>query len=66
VQAVNWSSDVTATVRSEDLGTFTATRTDYAEDHSEALRRYLEHRPSEGYEVAIVDERHRATSRRTR
>jgi hypothetical protein len=66
VQAVNWSSDVTATVRSEDLGTFTATRTDYAEDHSEALRRYLEHRASEGYEVAIVDERHRATSRRTR
>lgn len=54
VQAVNWSGD-TATVRSDDVGTFTATRTDYAEDHSEALRRYLEHRPSEGYEVAIVD-----------
>ena len=54
VETVNWSSDGTATVRS-DLGTFTATSTDYAEDHSEALRRYLEHRPSEGYEVAIVD-----------
>jgi hypothetical protein len=57
VQVVNWSTDGTATVRSEDLGTFTATSTDYAEDHSEALRRYLEHRPSEGYEVAIVDKR---------
>jgi hypothetical protein len=54
VQAVNWSGD-TATVRSDDLGTFTATNTDYAEDHSEALRRYLEHKPSEGYEVVIVD-----------
>ena len=54
VQGVNWSTDGTATVRS-DLGTFTATNTAYAEDHSEALRRYLEHRPSEGYEVAIVD-----------
>jgi hypothetical protein len=54
MQAVNWSGS-TATVRSDDLGTFTATNTDYAEDHSEALRRYLEHRPSEGYEVAIVD-----------
>jgi hypothetical protein len=54
VQAVNWSAD-TATVRSEDLGTFTATGTDYPEDHSEALRRYLEHRPLEGYEVAIVN-----------
>jgi len=54
VQAVNWSGS-TATVRSDDLGTFTATNTDYAEDHSEALRRYLERRPSEGYEVAIVD-----------
>lgn len=54
VQAVNWSGG-TATVRSDDLGTFTATSTDYVEDHSDALRRYLEHRPSEGYEVAIVD-----------
>lgn len=54
VQAVNWSGD-TATVRSDDLGTFTATNTDYVEDHSEALRRYLEHRPLDGYEVAIVD-----------
>ena len=54
VQAINWSRD-TATVRSDHLGTFTATSTDYAEDHSEALRRYLEHRPLEGYEVAIVD-----------
>jgi hypothetical protein len=53
VEAVNCRGS-TATVRSEDLGTFTATNTDYAEDHSEALRRYLEHRPSEGYEVAIV------------
>lgn len=54
VQAVNWSGG-TATVRSDDLGTFTATSGDYTEDHSETLRRYLEHRPSEGYEVAIVD-----------
>lgn len=54
VQAVNWSSTGTATVRS-DLGTFTATNTEDSEDHSKALRRYLEHRPSEGYEVEIVD-----------
>jgi hypothetical protein len=54
VQAVEWSSNGTATVRS-DLGTFTATNTDYEEDHSEALRRYLERRPSDGYEVVIVD-----------
>jgi hypothetical protein len=54
VQAVEWSSNGTATVRS-DLGTFTATNTDYEEDHSEALRRYLERRPSDGYEVTIVD-----------
>jgi hypothetical protein len=40
-----------------DQGTFTATTTDYAEDHSETLRRYLEHRPSGGWEVAIVDRR---------
>jgi hypothetical protein len=56
VEAVNWSSD-TATVRTADLGTFTATNTDYAEDHSKALRRYLEHRPSEGWQVAILDKR---------
>jgi hypothetical protein len=54
VQGVNWSSNGTATIRS-DLGTFTATNTDYEEDHSDALRRYLEHRPSDGYEVTIVD-----------
>lgn len=54
VQDVEWSSNGTATVRS-DLGTFTATNTDYEEDHSEALRRYLERRPSDGYEVTIVD-----------
>jgi hypothetical protein len=41
--------------RLRPLGTFTAANTDYAEDHAEALRRYLEHRPSEGYEVVIVD-----------
>lgn len=56
VQAVNWSTN-TATVRSDDLGTFTATNTDYAEDHSEALRRYLKHRPTEGWAVAIADKR---------
>jgi hypothetical protein len=54
VEAANWSGD-TVTVRSADLGTFTATNTDHAEDHSEALRRYLEHRPLQGYEVALVD-----------
>ncbi len=53
VQAVNWSGG-TAVVRSDDLGTFTATNTDYGEDHRDALRRYLEHRPSDGYEVVIV------------
>jgi hypothetical protein len=53
VESVNWSGE-SATVRS-DLGTFTATSSDYAEDHSEALRRYLEHRPSGGWEVAVVD-----------
>lgn len=52
--AVSWSSD-TAPVRSDDLGRFTATNTDYAADHSEALRRYLKHRPSDEWEVAIVD-----------
>ena len=56
VDSVNWSGN-TVTVRSEDLGTFTATNTDYAEDHSEALRRYLEQRPSGGWEVAVVDKR---------
>lgn len=54
VQALDWSpTRDTATVRS-DLGAFTATNTDYADDHSEALRHYLEHRPADGYEVAIV------------
>ena len=33
VEAVNWSGG-TATVRSGDRGTFTATNTDYADDHS--------------------------------
>jgi len=56
VEAVNWSSD-TVTVRAADLGTFTAINTDYSEDHSKTLRRYLEHRPSEGWQVAIVDKR---------
>lgn len=53
VEAVSYREGA-ATVRSGDLGTFTATNTDYAEDHSEALRRYLERRPSEGYDVTIV------------
>lgn len=55
VETVNWSGNA-ATVRSGDLGTFTATNSDDVEGHSDALRRYLEHRPSEGYEVAIVDQ----------
>ena len=46
-----------ATVRSGELGTFTATNTDYAEDHHEALRRYLERCPSDGWEVALVEKR---------
>lgn len=54
VEAVNWSGS-TAAVRSAELGTFTATSTDYAEDHTAALRRYLEHRPSGGYDVSIVE-----------
>lgn len=43
----------TATVRN-DQGTFTASESEYEEDHSEALRGYLEHRPTDGWEVAIV------------
>ncbi|MHB1065614.1 MAG: hypothetical protein ACYC1Z_14180 [Georgenia sp.] len=54
VDAVSWNGDAAA-VRIGDLGTFTATSADYAEDHHEALRRYLEHRPSGGWEVEIVD-----------
>jgi hypothetical protein len=53
IEGVNWSGD-SATVRS-DQGTFTATSTDYPEDHSEALRRYLEHRPLDGWEVTVLD-----------
>lgn len=54
VYGVRWSaSKGTATVRS-DQGTFTASESEYEEDHSEALRDYLEHRPSDGWEVAIV------------
>ena len=53
VESVNWSGD-SATVRS-DQGTFTATSSDYPEDHSQALRRYLEHRPQSGWEVSIVE-----------
>lgn len=40
-----------------DLGTFTAIATDSAADHSDALRRYLEHRPSGGWEVSVADKR---------
>jgi hypothetical protein len=54
VDGVNWTGHG-ATIRSLDHGTFTATDTDYADDHREALRRYLEHRPSGGWEVTIVD-----------
>jgi hypothetical protein len=53
VEGFNMRQGESVTVIS-DQGTFTAIATDYAEDHSEALRRYLEHRPSEGYEVALV------------
>lgn len=38
-----------------DQGTFTASTTAYVGDHSEALRHYLERRPSDGWDVAIVD-----------
>ena len=54
IETVNWRGD-SATVRAADHGTFSATRHDYAEDHSAALRRYLEHRPSGGYEVTLVE-----------
>jgi hypothetical protein len=53
VEAVSGTDD-SVTVRS-DLGVFTATNTEYSEDHSETLRAYLEHRPSDGWEVAVVD-----------
>lgn len=49
---IRWRESVTVVT---NQGTFTAIATDYAEDHSEALRRYLERRPSAGWEVAIVD-----------
>jgi hypothetical protein len=53
VDGVSWNGD-TAIISSGDIGTFTATNTDYVEDHHEALHRYLEHRPSGGWEVAVV------------
>lgn len=60
IESLNWSSD-SATIRAANHGTFSATKSDYAEDHSAALRRYLEHRPPGGYEVTLV-QRGRATA----
>lgn len=54
IETVNWGGD-SATVKTAGHGTFSATRTDYAEDHSAALRRYLDHRPAGGYEVTLVE-----------
>jgi hypothetical protein len=54
IETVNWGGD-SATVKTAEHGTFSATKNDYAEDHSAALRRYLEHRPSGGYEVTLVE-----------
>jgi hypothetical protein len=58
IETVNWGGD-SATVKTAGHGTFSATRNDYAEDHSAALRRYLEHRPSGGCEVTLVERRAR-------
>ena len=56
IEAVNWSlGRETATVRTTDQGTFTATTSDDPQDHSDALRRYLEYRPADGWEVAITN-----------
>ena len=54
IETVSWGGD-SATVRTADHGTFSATNSDYAEDHSVALRRYLEHRPTGGYDVTLVE-----------
>jgi hypothetical protein len=55
VYGVRWlATKGTATVR-RDQGTFTASESEYEEDHSDALRDYLEHPPREGWEVAIVN-----------
>jgi hypothetical protein len=54
IETLSWSGD-SATVKTAEHGTFSATATDYAEDHSAALRRYLEHRPADGYEVTLMD-----------
>lgn len=59
IETVNWANDF-ATVRTAEHGTFSATKSDYAEDHSVALRRYLEQRPSGGYDVTLVERRHGA------
>ena len=60
IETLNWSGD-SATVRTANHGTFSATNNDYAEDHTAALRRYLERRPSGGYQVTLV-ERGRGTA----
>lgn len=54
VDGLSWSGQ-SAVVRSRDHGTFTATNSEYADDHHEALRRYLERKPSGGWEVSVVD-----------
>jgi hypothetical protein len=54
IETLSWSGD-SATVKTAGHGTFSATTTDYAEDHSAALRRYLEHRPVDGYEITLID-----------
>jgi hypothetical protein len=54
IETVNWSGD-SATVKTAEHGTFSATTTDYAEDHSAALRRYLQFRPANGYYVELIE-----------
>jgi hypothetical protein len=53
IRALNWSQENVTVV--SDRGTFTATSTDSETGHSDALRRYLEQRPSSGWQVEVVD-----------
>ncbi len=54
ILTLQWTIDA-ATVETAGHGTFSATQTDYAEDHTESLRRHMEHRPSGGYELTLID-----------
>jgi len=53
VRGFNMRGNESATLVT-DQGTFTATTTDSDEKHSETLRRFLEHRPYDGWEVSVT------------